>query len=59
VQKQAVFALTQLSDGESIPALIKIAKTHRNPEARKTAIFWLGQSENQRALDAIVDIIKN
>ena len=39
--------------------LIKIAKTHPNIEVRKKAIFWLGQSDDPRALDAIIEIVRS
>ena len=57
VQKQAVFALTQLPDDRGVPNLIKIARTHPSREVRKKAIFWLGQSDDPRALDALVEIV--
>lgn len=59
IQKQAVFALSQIPKDEGIPYLIKIAKEHPNKMIRKKAIFWLGQSNDPRAIDAIVEMIKN
>ncbi len=50
VQKQAVFALSQRQKSEAIPKLIQIAKTHQNLAVRKQAIFWLGQSGDDRAV---------
>jgi len=58
IQKQAIFAMTQLPDGEGIPVLIEIAQTHKNPAVRKDAIFWLGQSEDARATDALVKLVR-
>ena len=57
VQKQAVFAISQRSKDESVPLLIKIAKTHANPAVRKQAIFWLGQTGDERALDFFKEIL--
>ena len=37
--------------------LIEIAKKDPNPELRKRALFWLGQSDQARAVQAIQDII--
>lgn len=51
VKKRAVFALSQLSNGEGVPELIELAKTNRNAEVRKQAMFWLGQSKDPRALE--------
>jgi HEAT repeat protein len=50
VREQAVFALSQRSHDESVPTLIRIAQSNRDPEIRKRAIFWLGQSDDPRAL---------
>jgi hypothetical protein len=57
VRKSAVFALSQRPKDESVPALIKIAKTHRDAEMRKTAIFWLGQSGDARAIAYFEDVL--
>ena len=56
VQKQAVFALSQLPDG--VPMLIEIARTHPRAKVRKDAIFWLGQSDDPRALEALIDLAR-
>jgi HEAT repeat protein len=58
VKAQAVFAISQLPDDQSIPILIDLAKTHRSLAVRKKAIFWLGQKNDRRALDAIADMLK-
>ena len=50
VRKKAVFALTQLPKDEGVPKLIEIARSHRDPEVRRQAMFWLGQSRDPRAL---------
>jgi hypothetical protein len=58
VRKQAVFALSQRSDNEGVPALLSIARTNPDPELRKTALFWLGQSEDPRALALFEEILR-
>ena len=50
VQKQALFAISQRQKDEAIPLLIRVAKTHQNLAVRKQAIFWLGQSGDDRAV---------
>jgi HEAT repeat protein len=50
VQEAAVFALSQRPADEGVPALIRLARTHRDPEIRRRAMFWLGQSGDPRAL---------
>lgn len=57
VQKHAVFAISQRPRDESIPLLIKIARTHAKPEVRKQAIFWLGQTGDERALAFFKEIL--
>jgi hypothetical protein len=58
VRKQAVFALSQRSVNEGVPALIRIARSNRDPELRKTALFWLGQSQDPRALQLFEEILR-
>ena len=58
VRKQAIFALSQRSTDEAVPALIRIARTNDDPELRKTALFWLGQSEDPRAVTLFEEILK-
>lgn len=57
VQKQAVFAISQRPKDEAIPLLIKIAKTHSKPAVRKQAMFWLGQTGDERALEFFKEIL--
>ena len=58
VKKKAVFALTQMPNGEGVPLLIQVARNNFNPEVRKQAVFWLGQSKDTRALAFIEDVLK-
>ena len=53
-----MFALSQRPAEEGVPALIRIARTHRHPELRKQALFWLGQSEDPRALSLFEEILR-
>jgi len=57
VKKKAVFALSQLPHDEGVPKLIEVAQTQRNPEVRKQAFFWLGQTHDPRALAYIEDVL--
>jgi HEAT repeats len=59
VRKQAVFALSQRSSNEGVPALLRIARTNPDPELRKTALFWLGQSEDPRAVALFEEILQS
>ena len=57
VKKKAVFALSQLPKDEAVPKLIAVARSQRNPEVRKQAFFWLGQSHDPRALAYIQEVL--
>jgi hypothetical protein len=57
VREQAVFALSQRPRDEGVPALIRIVRENPDPELRKKAIFWLGQSDDPRALALFEEIL--
>ena len=57
VQERAVQALSQLPKDEGVPALINIARTHKNPKVRERAMFWLGQSKDPRATRFFEEIL--
>ncbi len=40
-----------------MPALIAVARTNRDSEIRKKALFWLGQSNDPRALDLFEELL--
>ena len=50
VRESAIFALSQRPGNEGIPVLVHIATTNRDPDLRRKALFWLGQSDDPRAL---------
>lgn len=58
VRKQAIFALSQIRGEASVDALINVARTSREPEIRKNAIFWLGQSKDPRALAFFEEVLR-
>ena len=57
VKKRAVFALSQLPKDEGVPKLMDVAKNNRNAAVRQQAMFWLGQSNDPRALKFFEDIL--
>jgi HEAT repeat protein len=57
VREQAVFGLSELPDDQGIPILIRLAKTNPDPKIRRKAIFWLGQSDDPRALALLEEIL--
>jgi hypothetical protein len=38
--------------------MIEVARNNRNPEVRRQAMFWLGQSRDPRALQFFEDILR-
>ena len=52
-----MFALSQLPKDEGVPRLIDVARNNRNPEVRKQAFFWLGQSKDPRAVQFFEEIL--
>ena len=57
IQRRAVWAIASMEDG-GIDRLISIATTHRNPSVRKAAIMALGNSDDPRAFDTLVKIVR-
>ena len=57
VKKKAVFALHQLPKDEGVPLLIQVARNNKNPLVRKEAMFWLGQSNDTRALAFFEEVL--
>ena len=57
VRESAVFALSQRPPAEGVPALIAVARTNKDPEIRKKALFWLGQSHDPRAIDLFEELL--
>ena len=57
VREHAVFALSQEPHDVGVPALIQIARTNKDPGVRRKAIFWLGQSNDPRALSLFEEIL--
>lgn len=57
VRETAVFALSQRPHDEGVPALIQVAKRNPDPDLRRKAIFWLGQSEDPRAISLFEELL--
>ncbi len=57
IRKQAVFALSQWRNSEAVPGLIQVARTNRDPEVRRTALFWLGQKDDPRVIPLFEEIL--
>jgi hypothetical protein len=57
VREQAVFALSQQPRDVGVPALIRIARSNKDPEVRRKAFFWLGQTNDPRAIALFEEVL--
>jgi hypothetical protein len=57
VRETAVFALSQRPKEEGVPALIRVVKSNPDPDLRRKALFWLGQSDDPRALALFEELL--
>jgi HEAT repeat protein len=57
MREQLIFVYSQRDETAAVDKLLEIARRDPNPEMRKKALFWLGQSDDPRAAKAIEDII--
>ncbi len=57
VREHAVFALSQEPRDVGVPALIQIARSNKDREVRRKALFWLGQTNDPRALALFEEIL--
>ncbi len=58
IQRQAVFALSRLKNADGVKELIEIAKSHKSSQIRREAMFWLGRSDDPRAFDFLVQMVR-
>jgi len=54
----AVFALSQLRGKQGVEPLLEVARSHRDPQLRQKAIFWLGESGDPRAVALFREILR-
>lgn len=57
VRKMAIFGLSQRPRHEGVPALVQLARTSDDPHVVRQALFWLGQSEDPRAIALFEDLL--
>lgn len=58
LKEHAVFVLSQLPRHEGVPALLDVARTSRETRVRRSALFWLGQSGDSRALALFEQVLR-
>jgi hypothetical protein len=57
MKEQLIFVYSQRRDSQAVDKLLDIAKRETDPELRKKAVFWLGQSRDPRAAQFLLDLI--
>ena len=57
LKSQLIWVLSEKRDSAAVDRLLDIAKRDPDPEMRKKAIFWLGQSRDPRVQQFLIDII--
>lgn len=57
VREAAIFALSQRPANQAIGSLIEIARSAEQAESRKSAMFWLAQTEDERVVAFFEDIL--
>ena len=59
MREQAIFALSQLPNGQGTDLLLEIVRDKsQEASVRQQALFWLAQSEDDRALDLISGLLQ-
>jgi hypothetical protein len=58
MREQLIFVYSQRNEPAALDKLIEIARSDSIPELRKRALFWLGQSDQARAVQAIQEILE-
>lgn len=57
IRDAAVFALSQRPADEGVPILMEVARTAREIETRRNAMFWLAQSGDDRVIAFFEEIL--
>jgi hypothetical protein len=57
VRLAAVSALSRQPAAQGVPVLLNIARTHKDPAMRRQAMFWLGRSDDPRALALFEELL--
>jgi hypothetical protein len=59
MRTQAVYVLSQRPKQESVPQLIELARSAPHASARRSAIYWLGQTGDPRAVDVYAELLRS
>lgn len=59
LREQAIFVLTQLPRSEVVvDALMEIARSEEDPELRERAVFWLGETDDPRVAEFLLELVR-
>jgi hypothetical protein len=58
VRESVIFALSQRPKSESIPALTRVVEGDLPIHLKKSALFWLGQTDRERAVAVYEEILR-
>ncbi len=56
-KEQLIFVYSQRREPAALDKLLEIARTETNKDLRQKAIFWIGQSSDQRAAEFLLELI--
>jgi hypothetical protein len=59
VKVHAVFVLSQLPNREGIGPLLDVARSNAHASVRRSALFWLGQSDDPRAVTLFESLLRS
>jgi HEAT repeat protein len=57
IREGLIFAYSQRSDKAAVDKLIQIARTEKDKDLRKNAMFWLSQSKDPRVADLLEELL--
>jgi HEAT repeat protein len=57
MKEQLIFVYSQRNEPAAVDKLMAIAENEKDPELRRKAIFWLGQSKDPRVADFLARLI--
>lgn len=57
MKEQLIFVYSQRNEPQALDELMAIAENEKDPELRRKAIFWLGQSRDPRVADFLARLI--
>lgn len=58
IRREAVFALSRRKDDQSRDALRRLARSEPDPAVRAAALFWLGNTDGEEALQLMEDVLR-